>query len=56
MKIIFFFQNVQSLIQILEMEQKVEKKLFVFYITAFELVAGNYQYYKEFTCYRQSMC
>ena len=36
-----FFQNVQSLIYISEMKQKMQKKFFVLNIIAFELVAKN---------------
>ena len=41
MMVIFFFQNVQSLIYISEMKQKMQKKFFVLNIIAFELVAKN---------------
>ena len=38
------------------MEEKVEKKFFVFQIIVTDLAAANSHYYKENTCHRQSMC
>ena len=38
------------------MQQTIEKEVFVSYIIRFELVAENCLYYKEKTCYRESMC
>ena len=34
-----FFENVQNLMQISKMQEKIEKKLFIFEIIASELVA-----------------
>ena len=42
-----FLQNVQTLMQIPEVEQKIDKKVFVFQIIAFELGATNSNYYAE---------
>ena len=39
-----FFENVPNLMQILKMEEKIEKKLFVFEIIASKLVALNSLY------------
>ena len=39
-----FFENVQNLMQISKMQEKIEKKLFVFEIIASELVALNIVY------------
>ena len=39
MKVIFFFANVENLMKISKMQEKIEKKLFVFEINASELVA-----------------
>ena len=41
MRVIFFYENVQNLGEISKMQQKIEKKLFVFKINASELVALN---------------
>ena len=38
------------------MEQKIEKKFFVFTIIAFESGAANSHNPEQDTCYRQSMC
>ena len=42
-----FFQNVQSLRYVSEMQKKIEKKFLVSEIIAFELVALNTQFYRE---------
>ena len=39
-----FFENVQNLMQISKMQEKIKKKLFVFEIIASELVALNCVY------------
>ena len=39
-----FFENVLNLMQILEMQKKMDKKVFVFEIIASELVALNCLY------------
>ena len=41
MRVIFFFQNIQNLLYISNMEQKIQKKFFVSDIIAFELVSLN---------------
>ena len=41
MKVIFFFPNVQDLMQISKKQEKIENKLLVFEIIASELVALN---------------
>ena len=38
------------------MEQKIEKKFFVFQIIAFELAITNYGYTEQDTCNRLSIC
>ena len=38
------------------MQEKIEKKLFVFEIIASELVALNCLFSEENTCHQQSMC
>ena len=38
------------------MEEKDEKKFFVFQIIVTDLAAASSHYYKENTCHRQSMC
>ena len=42
--------------KILEMEQKIEKNIFVFQIIAFELGVANSHNLEQDTCRRQSMC
>ena len=42
--------------KIQEMEQKIEKKFFVFQIIAFELGVTNSHNLEQDTCRRQSMC
>ena len=44
---LFFFQNIENLTWIPEMQQKIQNKIFVCYIIAFEFVAANPHYYKE---------
>ena len=39
-----FFENVQNLMQISKMQEKIEKKLFVFEMISSELVALNCVY------------
>ena len=41
---------------ILEVQQTIEKEVFVSYIIPFEFVAVDYLYYKENTSPQQSMC
>ena len=41
MEVIFFFSNVQNLMEISKRQEKIEKKPFVFEICASELVALN---------------
>ena len=41
MKVIFFFSDVENLMEISKMQEKIQKKLFVFEIIASELVALN---------------
>ena len=55
MRIIFFFMNVQNLMQILEMQRKTQKKSFVCEIIISELVALSCFYKEGNTCHRQSM-
>ena len=38
------------------MEQKIEEKVFVFQILAFELGVANSRKMEKDTCHRQSMC
>ena len=38
------------------MEQKIEKKIFIFQILAFELEVGNSRNIQQDTCHRHSMC
>ena len=38
------------------MQQKIDKKLFVFAIIASEMIALNCLYQEENTCHQQSMC
>ena len=38
------------------MEQKIDKKIFVFMIIAFESAAANSHNREQDTCHRQSMC
>ena len=52
----FYFQNVQNLIQIAKMQQKVDKNFLLFHIIAFQLVAINSLYYYENTRSWQSTC
>ena len=47
MKFIFFFQNVQNLMQISEIEKKIEKAYSIYVIIVFELVALNTYFYRE---------
>ena len=42
--------------QISEIQQKMEKKVFVSGIFAIELDDVNSHYYKKYTCHQQSMC
>ena len=42
--------------QISEMPQKSEKKLLVFYIIEFHMLAVSFPVYQEHTSHRQSMC
>ena len=51
-----FFQNVSNLIEIAEMEQKIQKKFFLFQIVAFELGVANSRNIEQDTCHRQPMC
>ena len=53
MRVIFFFQNVENMIYVSEMQQKVHQKIFVLNITAFELDKKKMTYYEENTCRRQ---
>ena len=39
-----------------KMQEKIDKKVFVFKIIASELVALNCLYEQEITCHQQSMC
>ena len=41
MKVILFFANVQDLMKISKMQEKIENKVFVFEIIASEIVALN---------------
>ena len=41
MKVILFFANVQDLMKISKMQEKIENKLFVFEVIASEIVALN---------------
>ena len=56
MTIIFFFQNVESLRYIPEMEQKIVEKFFFFQIIAFELGAATSRNIEQETCHWQPMC
>ena len=56
MKFIFCFLNVLNSKYIQEMEQKIEKKLFVFKTIAFEAGVANCHNPEQDTCHRQSMC
>ena len=38
------------------MHKEIDKKVFVFEVTASELVASNCLYQEQNTCHRQSMC
>ena len=51
-----FFENVFNLMHISKMQEKSDKKLFVFEIIAPEFVALNCLYYEENTCHQQSIC
>ena len=50
------FENVENVMQIWEMQKKIEKNLFVSLIIAFQLIAIHFLNYKENTCQQQSMC
>ena len=47
MKFIFSVQNVESFMQLLEMEKRIEKIFLVMVIKAFESLAGSQLYYEE---------
>ena len=51
-----FFQNVENLRQIPEMEPKIQEKFFVFQIIAFELGVGVSRNIEQDTCHRHSAC
>ena len=55
MRVIFFFENVQRLMEISKMQRKSEKKTFVSQVKVSELVALNFFYKEENTSHRQSM-
>ena len=55
MRVIFFFENVQNLMEISKMQRKSEKKTFVSQVIVSELVALNFLYKEENTSHRQSM-
>ena len=48
----FFIQNVKNLISISKLQQKNQKKFFLCWIIALELVMRNSPYNEENTCHR----
>ena len=50
-----FFQNPSNLLYIPQMDQKIEKKFFLFQIIAFGLGVRNSRNLEPNTCHRQSM-
>ena len=51
-----FFENVKNLIDIGEMEQKIEQMFFVFQIITFELPVAISSNLEQDICHWQSMC
>ena len=51
----FFFENALNLMQIPEMQLKIQKKSYVFEIMAFKIVAVNSAYCCRNICHRQLM-
>ena len=51
-----FFQNAYNLMEIPEMERKIEKNFFLFQIIVFQLGVGNSRNIEQDTCHRHSVC